>query len=103
VERYNELVVEAVREVADQVQARRALEVERSERASALALSDRAHRLALERYRAGLANYLDVLDAEAPLFGLQRAATDVRARTLQAEVSLYRALGGGYEDGPHPR
>jgi len=49
--------------------------------------------------RAGLANYLDVLDAEAPLFGLERAETDLRARALQAEVSLYRALGGGYEDG----
>jgi len=99
VERYNELLLDAVREVADQVQTRRALEVERRERDGALAATDRAHRLALERYRAGLANYLDVLDAEAPLFGLQRAETDLRSRTLQAEVSLFRALGGGYEDG----
>lgn len=99
VERYNELVLDAVREVADQVHTRRALEAERRERGGALAASDRAHRLTLDRYRAGLANYLEVLDAEAPLFGLQRAETDLRARALQAEVSLYRALGGGYEDG----
>jgi len=99
VERYNELVLEAMREVADQVQTRRVLDVESRERGSALAATDRTHRLALERYRAGLANYLDVLDAEAPLFGLQRAETDLRSRALQAEVSLYRALGGGYEDG----
>ena len=104
VERYNELIIDAVREVADQVQTRRALETERSERGRALAATDRTHRIALDRYRAGLANYLDVLDAEAPLFGLQRAETDLRARALQAEVSLYRALGGGYEDGgTHPR
>jgi NodT family efflux transporter outer membrane factor (OMF) lipoprotein len=99
VERYNELVIDAVREVADQVQTRRALESERSERGSALAATDRTHRIALDRYRAGLASYLDVLDAEAPLFGLHRAETDLRARALQAEVGLYRALGGGYEDG----
>ena len=98
VERYNELIVDAVREVADQVQTRRVLEIERSERGRALAATARAHRMTRDRYRAGLANYLDVLDAEAPLFGLQRAETDLRARALQAEVGLYRALGGGYED-----
>ncbi len=98
VARYNELVIDAVREVADQVQARRALEAERSERASVAAATDRTRRLAEERYRAGIANYLEVLDAEAPLFGLQRADADLRARALQAEVSLYRALGGGYAD-----
>lgn len=99
VERYNELLLDAVREVADQVQLRRALETERGEREGVWAATDRTHRIALDRYRAGLANYLDVLDAEAPLFGLQRVETDLRARALQAEVSLYRALGGGYEDG----
>ncbi len=99
VERYNEMVIDAVREVADQVQARRALEAERRERGSVLIATDRTHRLAVDRYRAGIANYLEVLDAEAPLFGLQRADADLRARALQAEVSLYRALGGGYEDG----
>lgn len=96
VERYNELLVEAVREVADQVQTRRALEVEGRERRDTLAVNDRTHRLALERYHAGIANYLEVLEAEAPLFRLQRAEADMRARAFQAEVSLYRALGGGY-------
>ena len=99
VERYNELIVDAMREVADQVQTRRALETERRERGNALAAADRTRRIALDRYRAGLANYLEVLDAEAALFGLQRAETDLKARALQAEVGLYRALGGGYEDG----
>ena len=99
VERYNELVIEAVREVADQVQTRRAIDTERGEREKARAATDRAYRVAQDRYRAGLANYLEVLDAEAPLFSLQRAESDLLARSLQAEVSLYRVLGGGYEDG----
>ena len=101
VERYNELLIDAVREVADQVQSRRALENERAERRAALAATGRTHRLALDRYRAGIANYLEVLDAEAPLFGLERAETDLRARSLQSEVSLYRALGGGYGEAGH--
>ncbi len=103
VERYNELVIDAVREVADQVQARRALESERRERSGVQAANDRTLRIAQDRYRAGLANYLEVLEAEAPLYGLQRADADLRLRAMQAEVSLYRALGGGFEDGPRPR
>ncbi len=65
VERYNELVVEAVREVADQVQVRRAIEAEGRERTRVVAATDRTLRLAQERYRAGIANYLEVLDAES--------------------------------------
>ena len=103
VARYNEVLIDAVREVADQVQARRALEAERRERASVLEATDRTRRLAEDRYRAGIANYLEVLDAEAPLYSLQRADADLRARALQAEVSLYRALGGGYKEGPGGR
>ncbi len=99
VERYNELLLDAVREVADQVQTLRALEAERGERRLAYTATDRARGFALERYRAGIASYLEVLDAEVPLFALQRVATDLSARALLAEVSLYRALGGGYADG----
>ncbi|MBS0335560.1 MAG: efflux transporter outer membrane subunit, partial [Proteobacteria bacterium] len=99
VERYNELLLDAVREVADQVQTRRVLDAERSERRLAYAATEQARRFALERYRAGIASYLEVLDAEAPLFALQRADTDLGARALLAEVGLYRALGGGYADG----
>ena len=99
VERYNELLLEAVREVADQVQTRRVLESERVERRLAYEATERARRVALERYAAGIANYLEVLDAEAPLYELQRRASDLSARAQLAEVGLYRALGGGYEDG----
>lgn len=98
VARYNELLLDAVREVADQVQVRRVLETERAERRQAQAASEEARRVALERYRAGIANYLEVLDAEAPLYALQRLESDLGARALLAEVGLYRALGGGYED-----
>jgi NodT family efflux transporter outer membrane factor (OMF) lipoprotein len=98
VERYNELLLEAVREVADQVQVRRVLETERAERRLAKAASEQARRVAIERYNAGIANFLEVLDAEAPLYALQRLEADLSARALLAEVGLYRALGGGYED-----
>ena len=98
VEQYNALLVDAVREVADQVQTRRALENEGRELKTALAAVQRAYDLALARYRAGVSDLLSVLDAQGALFTEQRAEADLRARALQADVALYRALGGGYQD-----
>jgi len=98
VEQYNALLVDAVREVADQVQARRAIENEGRELEVALTAVQRAYDLALARYRAGLSDLLSVLDAEGALFTEQRAAADLRARALQTDVGLYRALGGGYQE-----
>ena len=98
VEQYNALLIDAVREVADQVQTRRALENEGRELETALGAVRRAYDLALARYRAGLSDLLSVLDAQGALFAEQRAQADLRARALQADVALYRALGGGYQD-----
>ncbi len=103
VEQYNALLVDAVREVADQVQARRAIENEVRELTVALEAVQRAYDLALARYKAGLSDLLSALDAEGALFTERRAEADLRARALQADVALYRALGGGYQDrGPTP-
>ena len=101
VEQYNASLVDAVREVADQVQARRAIENEGRELKVALAAVQRAYDLALERYKAGLSDLLSVLDAEAALFTERRAEADLRVRALQSDVALYRALGGGYQDHAH--
>jgi outer membrane protein, multidrug efflux system len=59
-----------------------------------------ALRLAEIRYRAGADDQLSVLDAQRTLF----TATDQLAQTqlsrLQAAVSLYKALGGGWSASP---
>ncbi|HUJ88510.1 MAG TPA: efflux transporter outer membrane subunit [Burkholderiales bacterium] len=98
VEQYNALLIDAVREVADQVQTLRALANEARERRVALAAVQRAYDLAFERYRGGLADFLSVLDAQSALFAQRRAMADLHVRTLQADVALDRALGGGYQD-----
>jgi len=53
--------------------------------------------LADDLYRNGLTSFLDVLDAERELYAaeLDLAASEV-ASTLEV-VSLYKALGGGWE------
>ncbi len=52
--------------------------------------------LAQMRYEAGLASYLDVLDAQRSLFSAQLALSQTQLQQLTAAVQLYKALGGGW-------
>jgi NodT family efflux transporter outer membrane factor (OMF) lipoprotein len=53
-------------------------------------------RLAEVRYRQGADDLLTVLDAQRTLFSAQDQLAQVRLDRLQAAVSLYKALGGGW-------
>jgi NodT family efflux transporter outer membrane factor (OMF) lipoprotein len=52
--------------------------------------------LAQERYRRGLTSFLDVLAAQTSLLTTQSSLTQSHARLLTDLVSLYKALGGGW-------
>lgn len=54
-------------------------------------------------YQAGLGNYLNVLTAESSVLAQRRLAVDLTARTLETQVALIRALGGGYAPEPGPK
>ena len=102
VEQYNQTLVDALREVADQIAAFRSIEQQAPETRAGLAAAQDGYELALERYRAGLANYLTVVQAEAQVTAQRGLIADLRARELDAAISLVRALGGGYPGGPGP-
>ncbi len=55
-----------------------------------------ALRLAEIRYRGGADDLLTVLDAQRTLFAAQDALAQIQLNRLQAAVSLYKALGGGW-------
>ena len=59
-------------------------------------LKDRA-RLSYLRYRGGVDNLLSALDADRDLFTAQLAAAQGRRNELLALVTLYKALGGGWQ------
>jgi len=96
VEQYNTAIVNATRDVADQLTSWRAIEDEQSHQSAAQANIEDAYHLALLRYRAGLSNYLTVLTAESQVLIQRRLAADLRARKFDVSVALVRALGGGY-------
>ena len=53
-------------------------------------------RLATNRYREGYSPYLEQLDAQRQLLGVQLQLAQVRADALAARVQLYQAMGGGW-------
>jgi multidrug efflux pump len=53
--------------------------------------------LARERYRAGIADFLSVLDAERTLLSAQDQLAQSQTLTATSLVAVYKALGGGWE------
>ena len=96
VESYNATVLDAVRDVADQVASTQAITRQQTEQRSAQQAAEGAYEIAVQRYKAGLGTYLNVLTAETSVLAQRRAAVDLEARALDTQVALMRALGGGY-------
>ena len=98
VAQYEKAIQTAFREVADALAGRATLADQLSAlQAQAVAERDR-FRLADLRYRNGIANYLDLLDAQRSLFAIEQSLAQVRLAQRANEVQLYKALGGGWTE-----
>jgi len=97
VEQYNRTVVEALREVVDQLTSLRSVDEQQQQVGEASVAAGEAYALAARRYAAGLGSYLQVLSAQGQVLEQQGLDADLRARTLDLSVDLIRALGGGFE------
>lgn len=62
--------------------------------------SQDALNLANDQYRAGLADFLTVLDSERTLFANQDSLAQSRTALVVDLVALYKALGGGWQSLP---
>jgi len=100
VEQYNQTLVDAIRDVTDQVASLRSIAAQRVFQREALEGFQRAYRVASLRYREGVGNYLAVLISEVQVLAQQRIDVDLRARELDTSINLVRALGGGYVEPP---
>ncbi|MDM0066284.1 efflux transporter outer membrane subunit [Variovorax sp. J31P207] len=93
---YNAAVLEAVRDAADRILALQSIDRQQQDQTRAQVFAERAYRLAVQRYKAGIGSYLVVLTAESSVLAQRRAAADLRGRALDGQAELMRALGGGY-------
>jgi len=95
--RYEKAVETAFREVSDSIVARsKQAEVRASSEAQVRSLA-RLVDLALKRYEAGLSAYFEVVDAQTELLNVEITLAESQRNLLGATVSLYKALGGGWD------
>ncbi|HMN76998.1 MAG TPA: efflux transporter outer membrane subunit [Burkholderiaceae bacterium] len=97
IDSYNAALIEAVRDAADQIASVQSIARQHTKQAEAQARSEQAYDLALQRFGAGLGTYLTVLSAEVEVLAQRRRGADLKARELDSQVALARALGGGYD------
>jgi NodT family efflux transporter outer membrane factor (OMF) lipoprotein len=97
VEQYNLTLVDAVRDVVSQLASIKALNERAALQEQALQSAQQAYALSLQRYQAGVGNYLQVLSTQVQVLTLSRASIDFEARAVELDISLVRALGGGYQ------
>ena len=92
---YEKTIQVAFREVADALAARETLAEEIDAQKAVRDAQLERLTLAQARYQNGIANYLDVLDAERELFNAEQALVQSQLLRLTNAVDLYRSLGGG--------
>ncbi len=97
VAQYEKAIQTAFREVADALAGRATLGDQlRAQQAQANAEAIR-FKLSDLRYQNGIASQLDLLDAQRSLFTARQAVVQTRLLQLQNQVTLYKALGGGWK------
>jgi NodT family efflux transporter outer membrane factor (OMF) lipoprotein len=94
---YNSTVLEAAHDVADQLATARSLPDQVGQQSEDQQAAEDAYQIARQRFKAGVATYLQVLSAENNVLTQQRNAIDFRARSIDNQVALWRSLGGGFK------
>lgn len=94
--RYEASVTNAFAEVSTTLAAYQKLAEIEEEQARAAASYRQAVRLSNDRYLSGLADYLEVLQAQQNQFDAESSLARTRFDRLASLVQLYKALGGGW-------
>lgn len=94
---YRSTVLHAFQSVEDNLSLLNNLSTESVSLNQAVVDTRRTLDIAMNRYREGIANYLEVVTANAEAQQVQLDELDLRRRQLQASVNLVRALGGGWD------
>ncbi len=95
---YEKAVQTAFREVADALVARGTYEEQLAAHEALVQAQQRRFQLADARYRQGVDSYLAVLTAQEDLYDAQQNAVQSRFARWANRITLYKALGGGWNE-----
>lgn len=93
--RYEKSIQTAFKEVADVLANRATLDQQLDSQYKLQNNFIETYMIANERFKAGLSNYLDVLDAERSKFAAQQSIYDLELAKVISQIELYQVLGGG--------
>lgn len=94
---YRGTVLNAFREVQDNITGLQVLDSARQSQADAVNSSRRQLDIATSRYVGGLVSYLDVVSAQQTLLSNEQEAAIIQGQRLVTTVLLVKALGGGWD------
>jgi outer membrane protein, multidrug efflux system len=99
---YKKSIQQAFQEVSNSLVGVRMLKEVRLESEKQVKALSQQTDLAYQRYYGGVTPYLEVLDSDRQLFESELQLTQDRANEFLAVIALYRALGGGWQNGIEP-
>ncbi|MDD4929238.1 MAG: efflux transporter outer membrane subunit [Gallionella sp.] len=91
---YEKTIQQAFREVADLLNARESLTSQLDAQQANARAQHRRLTLVEARYQAGIANHLELLDAQRDAYAAEQGEVQVRRAQLSAATQLYKALAG---------
>jgi outer membrane protein TolC len=98
IQTYRATVISALSEVESALGQIHSLDEQRRLKMTELEEARQAYDLAEIRYKAGAEDLMTVLDTQRALSDVQNDMGKLKLKRLQATVSLYKALGGGWQD-----
>jgi NodT family efflux transporter outer membrane factor (OMF) lipoprotein len=93
---YRQTVLTAFQQVEDNLAALRILEGEAQVQDEAVQAARQSVAIALNQYKAGTVNYLNVIVVQAAALNNEITAVSIQSRRMTAAVLLIQALGGGW-------
>jgi multidrug efflux system outer membrane protein len=97
---YERTILQAFRETEDALVSYNKTGEGRAAQAERVKAERKVLELAELRYRGGVADYLEVLDAQRSLFNAELDEAQSIGANLTSLVRLYKALGGGWPQAP---
>ncbi|MGH8446103.1 MAG: efflux transporter outer membrane subunit [Solimonas sp.] len=94
---YNDTVLKAVRDVADQLSRSDSLALQIEQARQRLDATEAAYAVAQRRYAAGLTSQLVVLNAESNVLDARRDVVTLTSNLVVARVTLLLTLGGSFD------
>ena len=94
---YEQTVLFAVEEVEDALVTFKTEQQRRDHLIESVSANERSLDLVMTQYRAGIANFQNVLDTQRSLVTRQNELAASEGFVVQSLVVLYRALGGGWD------